>query len=76
MEQKNIFEKKFSEYFINRQCTICLNDNWLIPDELFDLREYMDNHESFNNSNPFIPVVCSKCGNTHLINPRMYDINL
>lgn len=54
-----------------RPCSFCGNNNWIINDTIWELRE-------FNNGNfvlggdsfvmPIIAISCSKCGNTHFLN--------
>lgn len=54
-----------------RPCSFCGNNNWIINDTIWELRE-------FNNGNfilggdslvmPIIAISCSKCGNTHYFN--------
>ena len=51
-------------------CTICGNDNWEVGEEFIALVLQGDakSLKLAGSFLPCIPVTCSKCGNTHLLN--------
>lgn len=52
-----------------RACPLCGNDKWTVADKLFHLIEYGDKGTILGGSIvPVVPVTCTRCGNTVLIN--------
>ncbi|WP_111937963.1 hypothetical protein [Clostridium paraputrificum] len=67
----------FKEYMStksNNPCYICGGRNWTLPGEFYELREcHGGNMVIGGNSGiiPVIPMMCTNCGNTVLINPMI-----
>lgn len=62
----------FSEYLrarIDSRCQICGNTNWNIETKVFELREFSSGDLALGGPIiPLIPMTCTNCGNTALIN--------
>ncbi len=55
--------------WLGRPCQMCGQGNWNVSDKLFELREF--HQGSLSIGGPLIaviPIVCTNCGNTILIN--------
>lgn len=54
-----------------RPCNFCGNNNWMINDTIWELREFNDGNLVVGGDSfimPIIAISCSKCGNTQFIN--------
>ena len=66
--------KKVEEYLREkwgplRACPMCEEKRWFVPDSTFQLLELDQGGIVLGGSAiPVLPVICSKCGNTVLIN--------
>lgn len=54
----------------NRPCPMCAHASWTVQENVFELREYHGGNMVIGGSAlvPVVPVTCSNCGNTVLIN--------
>lgn len=79
MNNTNISEytinfEKFKEFMstkLNNPCILCGERNWNVSDKYYELREFTGGNMIIGGNTgiiPLIPLTCSKCGNTILIN--------
>lgn len=62
-------KKVLVEKWGNKSCPMCNNNNWNIQDRCFQLMQY--NKGSMVVGGPVIPIIpvtCTNCGNTVLVN--------
>ena len=54
----------------NRPCPMCGNKNFTISDKVYELREFQGGNIVLGSGsiNPIIPVICTNCGNSIMIN--------
>ena len=53
----------------NRPCLMCNAAQWSVQDEAFELRAFSDGNLIVGGALiPVVPVVCTNCGNTVLVN--------
>lgn len=61
-----------NEKWKNQACPMCGGHEWTVGDRMFELREFNNGSITVGGPSssvaPVIPVVCSNCGNTILIN--------
>jgi hypothetical protein len=58
-----------------RLCPICGVGTWNVQDSAFELREFNDGNMVLGGPLiPVVPVICSNCGNTVLVNAIMADL--
>lgn len=52
-----------------RSCNMCGQGNWNVSGKLFELREFQSGSLSVGGPVvPVVPIVCTNCGNTVLVN--------
>lgn len=60
------------EKWKNQVCPMCGARSWTVSDKMFELREFNDGNLVIGGPNasiiPIVPVTCSNCGNTVMIN--------
>lgn len=52
-------------------CNICGNNNWIINDTIWEIREFNGGDFVLGGNSSLMPMIaisCSKCGNTHFLN--------
>jgi len=64
------FLTHLKEKWEGRACPLCGVGNWNISDSVFELREYHGGNLVIGAGPivPIVPVTCSNCGNTIMIN--------
>lgn len=56
-------------------CPICKSNTWAISDSLFEIREFHEGKLKIGgNIYPLVPLTCSKCGNTYLLNAVILEL--
>ena len=68
--QKEILQRKLATLWpLPRRCSICKNDDWLISDTIYEVREFQVLSFSQPASTiPFVTVLCAKCGHQIFFN--------
>ncbi|AEB68919.1 MULTISPECIES: hypothetical protein [Methanothrix] len=72
-------KKKFVE-FINQKwmepqaCPICKEQNWAIPDNIYELREIKYKELKNLKITPLVEIICLNCGYTILMNAMVSGI--
>ncbi|MDD5189860.1 MAG: hypothetical protein PHE50_02325 [Dehalococcoidales bacterium] len=64
-EQKKILVEKLALYWTDKKCTCCDNNNWVVSDTVFELREFFSGSIVLGGNNSIVPVIvatCTKCG--------------
>lgn len=61
---------RLNEKWNGKICPICGLANWIITENVYELREYNDGGLISGGTPiiPIIPIVCMNCGNTILVN--------
>ena len=55
--------------WVNRPCPMCGGGPWQVQDSIFQLLEYSDGGLTIGGPViPVVPVACTNCGNTVLVN--------
>jgi RNase P subunit RPR2 len=69
-EQQEKLISKLNQVWKNKICDICNNNNWMIDDTLFEIREFHGGKTVFGSGaiKPLITLTCSSCGNTKFMN--------
>lgn len=64
------FLKHLREKWKGRPCPLCGVGNWNVSDSVYELREFHDGNLVLGSGPilPVVPVTCSNCGNTVLVN--------
>jgi predicted nucleic-acid-binding Zn-ribbon protein len=57
-----------SEKWGNKECPMCGKGPWQVQDKVFQLSEFLPGRLIGGLMIPVIPVTCTNCGNTQLIN--------
>jgi len=76
-QKTSLLDKLRSLGVHNHICQICGHDTWLVNDVVFELREFTGGQlNTVNDSKlfPVVPLSCSTCGNTHLLNALILGI--
>lgn len=61
--------KFLSEKWRNRPCPVCGISAWSVQDSTYELREFNQGNMVLGGPLiPVVPVICSNCGNTILVN--------
>jgi len=62
----------------NRPCPLCGARQWNVQDKIFELREFHGGNLVLGAGPiiPVIPVICTNCGNTVLVNPLVAGITV
>ncbi len=53
------------------QCPMCGSNSWSVSDKIFELREYHGGDFIIGGGGPIVPIIpvtCSNCGNTVIVN--------
>lgn len=60
-------------------CSVCKSNDWDVPIEVYELREFHGGNMVIGGGSsliPVSPVTCKVCGNTVLINPLIAGVDL
>ena len=62
----------------NQPCPLCGTRQWNVQDKTFELREFHGGNLVLGSGPiiPIIPVICTNCGNTVLVNPLVAGIKM
>jgi len=69
-EQQKKLMKHFDTFWKNRKCEICGNDDWIIDESIFEMREFHGATTILGKGfiKAFVTVSCKNCANTKLFN--------
>lgn len=60
-----------------KNCPMCGHNNWNISDKMMTMLEIGENKDIVFGGNltilPLVPITCSECGNTILVNPLVIE---
>lgn len=75
VQQKKLVSK-LNEVWKNKVCEICHQQNWMIDDTLFELREFHGGRTVLGSGaiKPIITISCNSCGNTKVMNAILLGI--
>ena len=76
-QKKSLLDKLHTIGVQNTKCEVCGHDTWLVNDVVFELREFTGGQiNTINDSKlfPVVPLSCSTCGNTRLLNALILGI--
>jgi ribosomal protein S27AE len=68
--QRTRLVQHLEQKWTNKNCTMCGESAWNVPEEIYELREFHGGGLVVGPVPivPVLPVTCSNCGNTVLIN--------
>lgn len=74
LDEKKLL-KELSDKWQGRTCPMCIQGNWIVSENIFELREFKEGNLVIGGTpiQPVIPVTCDNCGNTILVNPIILD---
>jgi hypothetical protein len=69
-EQQDKLIAKLNQVWKNKTCEVCGQQNWMIDDTLFELREFHGGRTVLGSGaiKPLITISCTSCGNTKMMN--------
>lgn len=70
-EQRDQVEAAITKRFVDEgRCSLCGSKHWVIGDGIgvFELLPSLAAGSRSHSGMPVLPIVCSQCGNTHLLN--------
>lgn len=69
-EQQDKLIAKLNQVWKNKNCEVCGQQNWMIDDTLFELREFHGGRTVLGSGviKPLITISCASCGNTKMMN--------
>jgi hypothetical protein len=69
-EQQEKLITKLNHVWKNKTCEVCGEQNWMIDDTLFELREFHGGRTVLGSGaiKPLITISCTNCANTKMMN--------
>lgn len=75
-DAEKIFTHLKDKWGNEKQCPMCGADNWVFGSKMVELREYRGGDLIIGNTVvfPLVPIICTNCGNTFLLNAFIIGI--
>jgi hypothetical protein len=75
-EQQDKLIEKLNRFWKNKTCEVCGQQNWMIDDTLFELREFHGGRTVLGSGaiKPLITISCTSCGNTKMMNAIQMEL--
>jgi hypothetical protein len=75
-EQQDKLIEKLNQFWKNKTCEVCGQQNWMIDDTLFELREFHGGRTVLGSGaiKPLITISCTSCGNTKMMNAIQMEL--
>ncbi|HRZ28570.1 MAG TPA: hypothetical protein P5295_17300 [Spirochaetota bacterium] len=74
-EQRSKLIEKLNSFGPAPECPICKSKTWSLSDSLFEIREFHEGGLKLGGGIiPLVPLTCTKCGNTNLLNAVILEL--